>query len=156
MITFDIPGYGQLALSHLVLDFNGTLACDGVLHEGVKLQLRELAKLLTIHVVTGNTFGTASAELHDVPCQVILLQSEGQAAAKRGLVQQIGANLTVAIGNGLNDTQMMQAATLAIAVIGEEGAAFETLAVADVVTRDIHAALGLLQHRKRLVATLRS
>ena len=76
--------------------------------------------------------------------------------AKRGIVEELGTEVTVAIGNGRNDTQMMQAATFSIAVIGAEGTAFETLAVADVVTNNIHTALGMLQHQKRLVATLRS
>ncbi len=156
MIDINIPGYRQLTLSHLVVDFNGTLAYDGALREGVKPQLAELAKLLDIHVVTGNTYGTANDELHGIPCRILLLQPNGQAQAKRDIVQQLGAEVTVAIGNGRNDTQMMAAATLAIAVIGAEGAAAETLAAADVVTNNIHTALGMLQHHKRLIATLRA
>jgi len=71
-------------------------------------------------------------------------------------VQRLGADETVAIGNGRNDTQMLQAATFAIAVIEGEGTASETPAAADVVTANVNAALGMLQHEKRLVATLRS
>ncbi len=156
MIKLDIPGYRQLTLSHLVVDFNGTLAYDGALREGVRVQLTELAQLLTIHVVTANTYDTANHELNRIPCETVLLPPEGQAAAKRDFVQRLGADETVAIGNGRNDTQMLQAATFAIAVIEGEGAASETLAAADVVTANINAALGMLQHEKRLVATLRS
>jgi hypothetical protein len=29
MIEIDIPGYKKLQLKNLVLDYNGTLACDG-------------------------------------------------------------------------------------------------------------------------------
>ena len=35
MIEIDVPGFGALRLEHLVLDYNGTLACDGMLLEGV-------------------------------------------------------------------------------------------------------------------------
>ena len=35
MIEIDIPGYKTLHLEHLVLDYNGTLAVDGVLIDGV-------------------------------------------------------------------------------------------------------------------------
>ena len=35
MIEIDVPGYGRLSLSHLVLDYNGTLAVDGELLPGV-------------------------------------------------------------------------------------------------------------------------
>ena len=34
MITVNIPGYRKIELEHLVLDHNGTLACDGKLLEG--------------------------------------------------------------------------------------------------------------------------
>ena len=50
---------------------------------------------------------------------------------------------------------MLKAAALGIAVIGHEGAAFEALAAADVVTHDIFDAIGLLLNPKRLIATLR-
>jgi P-type E1-E2 ATPase len=156
MIDIDVPGFRRLALSHLVIDFNGTLAADGSLCAGVKARLIALSSMLTIHVVSGDTYGTVADVLRDMPCQVVLLQSEGQAAAKREIVQQLGADMTVAIGNGRNDAQMLLAASLAIAVIGTEGAAQEALAAADIVTGNIEAALGLLQHHKRLIATLRA
>ena len=35
MIDVAIPGFGRLALEHLVCDYNGTLARDGVLLDGV-------------------------------------------------------------------------------------------------------------------------
>ena len=31
MIEIDIPGWGELRLHFLVTDYNGTLACDGIL-----------------------------------------------------------------------------------------------------------------------------
>jgi len=36
MLDVDIPGFARLQLKHLVLDFNGTLAVDGILPSGVK------------------------------------------------------------------------------------------------------------------------
>lgn len=156
MIDVTIPGYRRLQLSQLVVDFNGTLAFDGVLQEAVKKQLIELSKMLMIHVVTGNTYGTASREMRGVPCQVVELEPEGQVDAKHDIVLRLGAETTAAIGNGRNDMRMLQVAALAIAVVGAEGAAYETVAAADVVTNNIHAALGMLQHHQRLVATLRS
>lgn len=156
MISLDIPGYRSIALSHLVVDFNGTLAHDGELHIGVRPELTDLAKLLTIHVVTHNTYGAAREQMRDLTCNVVMLPPEGQAAAKREFVQKLGGGATVAIGNGRNDQLMMQAAALSIAVMEAEGVAYETLAVASIVTNDIHGALGLLLHQKRLIATLRS
>ena len=36
MIELDIPGFGQRALHHLVLDYNGTLAIDDSYDADVK------------------------------------------------------------------------------------------------------------------------
>jgi soluble P-type ATPase len=156
MIEITIPGYKRLTLSHLVVDFNGTLAYDGLLQVGVKLQLLQLASQLEVHVVTGNTFGTAGKELRGLPCQIVLLEPEGQARAKCTFVQQMGPEVTAAIGNGRNDAPMMELAALSIAVIGPEGAAYDALAAADAVTSNVNAALGMLQHPQRLLATLRA
>jgi soluble P-type ATPase len=51
---------------------------------------------------------------------------------------------------------MLKASALGVAVIQGEGAAFETLASADVVCTDIRSALSLLSNPMRLIATLRS
>ena len=156
MIEINIPGYKYFKLSKAIVDFNGTLAEGGVLVEDVKSKLIELAKLLEIYVVTGNTYGTAGEQLKDLPCRVVMLSSKEQALAKREIVEQLGPNMSVAIGNGRNDVQMMQSAALAIAVMGKEGVARDALIAADVIAGDIHAALNMLQYPQRLVATLRS
>jgi len=71
-------------------------------------------------------------------------------------VWQLDRTRVAAIGNGRNDRLMLQAAKLGIAIVGPEGAAVDTLHAADVAVPNIHAALDLLQHPLRLVATLRS
>ena len=156
MIEIDIPGYKKLTLTHLVLDFNGTLACDGNLLPGVAERLNALSKKLTVVVLTADTFGKAAGELAGISCSLTVLPLETQDAAKRSVVQSLGSDSTVCIGNGRNDNLMLKAAGLGIAVILEEGAARVTLAAADVVCTSILSALDLLTNPLRLVATLRS
>jgi soluble P-type ATPase len=64
--------------------------------------------------------------------------------------------MTVCIGNGRNDRLMLEEAGLGIAVVQREGAAVPTVLAADVLAPDILAALDLLTHPLRLLATLRS
>ena len=156
MEEITIPGYKTLQLSQLVLDFNGTLACDGRLLEGVAERLNVLAPEMKIHVVTADTFGTVRQQLAEIPCDVVVLPVENQDTAKRDFVGQLDADATVAVGNGRNDRLMLKAAALGIAVVQEEGAAAETVIAADIVCPDILSALDLLDHPKRLIATLRS
>ncbi len=156
MITVDIPGYRPIELAHLVMDYNGTLAVDGEIEPGVTQALATLSPQMSIHVVTADTFGLAADRLAGCPVQLSVLSPGDQDVAKRNYVDALGAENTVAIGNGRNDRLMLQRAGLGIAVILDEGAAFETLAAADVVCRGILPALDLLTRPLRLKATLRS
>jgi soluble P-type ATPase len=156
MIEIEISGFRILTLEHLVLDYNGTLAVDGEVVPGVKAALRALADRLTIHILTADTFGKVKARLSDLPCEISILPPGKQDIGKREFIQTLGAEKTVAMGNGRNDRLMLQTAALGIAVILEEGASAETLSMADVVCTNIIVALSLLENPLRLVATLRS
>ena len=155
MPTYEIPGMGKLALNHLVLDYNGTLAVDGVLLPGVAEGLRALAGELSIHVLTADTFGKAAQGLAHLPCDLAVLPPGEQDLAKRDFVKGLGADQCACVGNGRNDRLMLEAAGLGVAVILGEGAAGVTVAAADVVCTSITDALALLRHPLRLAATLR-
>ncbi len=157
MLNISIPGHQPLRLEHLVLDYNGTLAIDGQLIEGVLARLTALAGSLQIHVITADTFGSVQAALSGAPCEVVILPAGiAQDEAKRQYATQLGAATVAAIGNGRNDRLMLQAAALGIAVIQAEGAAVAALAAADIAAPDIVSALDLLTNPFRLAATLRS
>ena len=156
MIEIEIPGFKVLQLAHLVLDYNGTLAVNGEMIEGVKSRLNALAGSLDIHVVTADTFGKAAQALDGMDGRLVILPPGNQAAAKAAYVRQLGGQATVAIGNGHNDRLMLEQAVLGIAVLGEEGTATAAMMAADVVARDVLSALDLLRNPRRLVATLRS
>ena len=156
MITVDIPGYHQLNLNHLVLDYNGTLAVDGNLAGGAGRLLTKLAGSLAIHVVTADTFGKVKQGMADIPCTVAVLPPGNQDQAKLDYITGLDCAQTVCMGNGRNDRLMLKAAGLGVAVILAEGAAAETLIAADVVCHSIIDALELLLEPLRLTATLRS
>lgn len=156
MIQIEIPGFANLSLSHLVLDYNGTLALDGKLLPGAREVIQATAKLIEIHVLTADTFGLAESQLSGLPVKLVILSAESQADAKAVFITDLGASETVAVGNGRNDRKMLAAAALSIAVVQKEGASMETLGNAHVVAPSIWDALDLLSHPKRLIATLRS
>ena len=142
-------------LKHLVLDYNGTLALDGKLREGVKESLQALSHALNIYVLTADTFGKAAEELQGIPCQLAIVETIPQDQAKADMITTLGADETIAIGNGANDRLMLRASQIGICVIQEEGAEVETLQAAQIVTKSIFDAFALIQHSQRLVATLR-
>ncbi len=156
MLKISIPDYGDLQIEHLALDYNGTLAVDGLLIDGVAERLNRLAGQMLVHIITADTFGRAKAGLADVDCTLTILPPDNQPQAKRRYVQLLGATGVAAVGNGRNDALMLQAAKVGIAVIEGEGAAPAAVQAADVLAPNIMAALDLLLNPLRLKATLRA
>ncbi len=156
MLEIVVPGYKTISLQHLVLDYNGTLACDGQLLPGVRERLIRLAEVVEVHVLTADTFGNVRIALADLPCKLSVLLRDDQDVTKRYYVEALGTQAVACVGNGRNDALMLKAAGLGIAVVQEEGAAVETLLAADVAAPNILVALDLLLQPLRLVATLRS
>jgi soluble P-type ATPase len=152
MRTIEVPGKPTLELAHLVLDVNGTLADRGVLIEGVVAKVRELRKTLDVHLLSADTFGSLATVSSALGVEA---HPAGRGDEKVEYVRQLGSQHCAAIGNGANDTGMLQEVAPGIAVIGAEGAAAATIAAADVVCRSIEDALGLLLDDRALAATLR-
>ena len=155
MLAIDIPGDKPLRLNHLVLDYNGTLAADGVLLPGVAARLQSLAQHLKVHVITADTFGSVREQVAGLPVKLAVIPPENQAQAKATYLEALGPAQVVAIGNGKNDALMLNRAGLGIVVLQAEGAAIAALAAAQVVNSNITDALDLLLHPNRLKATLR-
>ena len=155
MKTIEIPYYKTLTLEHVVLDYNGTIAKDGVLKVEVKALLPELCENYTIHVITADTFGSVKAQMEGFDVVVKVLQTDDHTAEKAAYVDVLGKVHCVAVGNGNNDAHMLQNAILSIAVVGDEGCATPTLLQSNVSCKDIADALALLLNEKRLIATLR-
>lgn len=156
MLAIAIPGFGDLKLEHLVLDYNGTLAVDGKLIPGVREALVALADHVEIHVVTADTYACAGNELSGMPVKITIIPPESQADAKLAYVKELGTERVCAVGNGRNDRKMLAAAAVGIALVQLEGGAGEAIAGAAVVAIDVHNALDLLRCPRRLIATLRS
>lgn len=158
MLNIFIPGFNkeELHLQHLLLDFNGTLAVEGKLIEGVKEKLNQISEKLQIHILTGNTFGTAETELAGIICTLKLLPKGNQVLEKGTYIATFKTDSVISIGNGNNDKEMLQRSAIGISLIQKEGAATETLLVSNIVCTNIHDALDLIIIRKRMSATLRS
>ena len=151
----NINNYKNLSIKHIVLDYNGTLAKDGVLKEGVKKLLRELSKLYTLHVITADTFGSVQSQVAAFDVEVKVLKSANHTEEKAEYVKSLESKECVAVGNGNNDAQMLKTAELGVAIIGDEGCATATLLVSDIVSDSIEDALELFLNPKRIIATLR-
>ena len=154
-MIIDIPYHKTLTLKHLVLDYNGTIAKDGVLIKAIEPLLYSLSAHYKVHVITSDTFGTVKAQLEAFDIMIKVLESDNHTAEKALYIGTLESEHCVAMGNGNNDRDMLRIAALGIAVIGEEGCNTQTMMSSDIVCHSIVDALELLLNPKRLVATLR-
>lgn len=155
MLGIDIPGRGTFGIRHVVCDYNGTIAVDGHLTEGVASRIREITEFAQVSVLTADTFGTVRTECDDLPVDVRVFARDGASACKATIVRELGAEGCVCIGNGFNDIAMFGEAALSIAIMGKEGACGKLLTCADVVVTNALDAFDLLLRTDRLRATLR-
>jgi soluble P-type ATPase len=151
-LSYNIPGAASIELDHLVLDINGTLTDRGELIDGVAERIGRLAESVEIHLVSSDTRGTLSDLADRLNAHAVSVPNGG---AKREFVERLGTERCAAIGNGMNDLELLDTVRLGIAVIGPEGAAASTVAAADAVCTDIRAALDLLLDDSLLISTLR-
>lgn len=155
MLEIDIPGRGTFGIRYVVCDYNGTIAVDGHLIEGVASRIREITEFAQFSVLTADTFGTVRTECDDLPVDVRVFVRDDARACKAAIVRELGAEGCVCIGNGFNDIAMFGEAALSIAIMGKEGACGKLLTCADVVVTNALDAFDLLLRTNRLRATLR-
>ncbi len=155
MINIEIPGRGNLSISYLVMDYNGTIAVDGQLLEGLEERVEKLCKDIEIYVLTADTYGTVKEQCEALNIRVKTFPKEGAGFNKEQIVKELGQGVAC-IGNGFNDIQMFDKADLSIAVLEKEGMYAGLLSHADILVKSPLDALDLLIKSTRICATLRT
>jgi soluble P-type ATPase len=161
-IGIDIPGFGRLSMEHILTDYTGTLSCGGKLVPGVVDRLRRLKQLVEIHVISADSFGTASGQLAAIPLKPCLLEpNKKHDEEKLNYISKhrLDPSRIAAFGNGNNDVLLLQrvsaAGGLAIAVDNGEGCSVQAIQNAHLFIVNIVNALDLLLEPTRCKATLR-
>jgi soluble P-type ATPase len=161
MLTVEIPGRETLVLEHLVSDFNGTLAEDGHLQRGVLERIIQVSAVLTTHIVTSDSNGTAeeSARVLGAACLAAQVASPQWQRVQTGhekeqYIQRLDPSRVVAVGNGANDEAMLRSAALSICVLGSEGASIQALLASHYAVTSPLDALDALLSPKRITSTL--
>jgi soluble P-type ATPase len=155
MICLHIPGAGKKEILHVVFDYNGTIATDGILIPGVKEAIQTLSGRTACHVITADTFGFVTDQVADIDCDVVIIPPGNQARCKQDFVAGLGAQNTLCVGNGANDELMLKDAAIGIAVLQDEGLACSALLAADLVVKHILDVFALIDTPERIMATLR-
>ena len=154
-MKINIPGGEIFEIKHIVSDYNGTIALDGKLVEGVADLINKLSIDIKFHVITADTFGSVKREFQGINCEIFKIENEKQDQAKAEYIQKLGAANVVALGNGKNDLLMLKKAALGIGILHHEGICTQTLLASDIICQNPIDAIEYFKNPKRLIATLR-
>ena len=151
----EIPNFKTLEIRHIVCDYNGTIAKDGVVLPEIKTLFETLSKAYTLHVITADTHGSVIAQMRDYKCEVMILNSSDHTQEKADFIISLKADECAAMGNGNNDHAMLKTAAIGMAILGDEGCSKDTMFASDLICKSSIEALEMFLEPKRLIATLR-
>lgn len=86
-MIINIPGFKNIEIKNLVLDYNGTIANNGQLIDGVDTLINKIAENIQVFVITADTFGTVEIQLKNTNCKVLKITNDNQKLQKLALVQ---------------------------------------------------------------------
>ncbi len=156
MLIYDIPGMGEIKIKNIVFDYNGTVAVDGKLIEGVKESLIGLKNFADIYILTADTYGTVKAQCSNLGIDVKTFPKENAGIFKKKIVEELDAKSTICVGNGINDIEMFKICGISIATIEGEGCSGKLLMHTDIAVKSIENAIELILSEDKMKATLRS
>lgn len=155
-MILEIPGRETIEIKNVIFDYNGTLAVDGRLIEGVAELINDLAGDIDFHVITADTYGSVEKELATVNCSVVQIPGDKQDITKLNYLKKLGKEKTLCVGNGNNDKLMLKESIVGIAVILEEGVCVDALFAADIACKSIMDVFAYFKTPNRMKATLRN
>ncbi len=156
MLIYNIPGTGEIKIENIVFDYNGTVAVDGKLINGIKESMIKLKNHANIYILTADTYGTVKVQCNDLGVEVKTFPKENAGLFKKEIVEKLGAENTICVGNGVNDIEMFKICRISIATIEEEGCSGKLLMHTDIAVKSIKNAIELILSEDRMKATLRN
>ena len=155
MIRIDVPGRDVLDIEHVLMDYNGTIAVDGLLADGAAELIRKIAQNAHVAVLTADTYGSVNSQCDPLGVEVVTFPRAGAAQFKQSYAQELEGHVAC-LGNGFNDVGMFDEADLRIAILDGEGTYAGLIPHADILVRSASEGLALLLNPDRIRATLRT
>ena len=156
MLLYEIPGRDNIKIENIVFDYNGTIAVDGKLIEGVMELINSLAEYANIYILTADTYGTVEKECMGINGEILTFPKENAGVSKKKIVKKLGGERTLCLGNGYNDIPMFEESVLSIGIIEGEGASGKLLSKSDIVVSNIIQGINIILNQNMIKATLRN
>lgn len=155
-MNLEIPGREKIEIKDIVFDYNGTIAIDGLLIEGVGEYINGLANVVNFHVITADTYGSVEKALANINCKIVKIPKENQDLSKLDYLLNLGKETTLCVGNGKNDRLMLKESVIGIVLIQDEGVCVESLLAANIACKSIMDVFAYFKEPNRIIATLRN
>lgn len=94
MLIYQIPGREEIRIENLVLDYNGTIAYEGLLLDGVEEILNSLSEKVNVYIVTADTFGSVRKECQGINGKILTFPKENAGFEKLKIVESLGRDRT--------------------------------------------------------------
>lgn len=156
MLLYEIPGRENIEIENIVFDYNGTIAVNGKLIQGVEEAINTLSKSLNVFILTADTYGTVEDQCKGIKAKILTFPRENAGESKRDIVKKLGSSKTVTIGNGFNDVPMFKEAILSIGIIEGEGMSGSLIMESDIVVGNIIDGINIVGNKNMVKATLRN
>ncbi len=152
-MKYNPVGVGEIELTTIILDLNGTIALNGQIVDGVEDRVKKLKELgYEIHLFTGDQRGNAALQAARLGIEVQVATTSDE---KEKLTVKLDTEKTVAIGNARIDIGTFKPCKLRIGTLQSEGIHVGILEHIDVLVPSIIDALDLLINESSFNATMR-
>lgn len=154
-ILLKIPQLKTINVKNIVFDYNGTIATSGQVSPEIFDQIIALTETFNVFIVTADTFDTVRKRFDATPVEVYIIDHDNGTDDKAKFIKTIGAEQTIALGNGNNDRQMLKESAIGISVLGDEGLSVKSFNASDLIVKNILDFFEMIEEPKKLIATLR-
>jgi len=152
-MKYTVPEVGEIEITTIVFDLNGTLQVNGIIPDGVKERLSKLKERgFQLVLFSGDARGNAS----DIAKELgIEFRKCINGKRKEEEFLTFDTNKTAAIGNARIDIGKFKHAKLSIATLQAEGMHVEILKYVDVIVPSINDALDFFLDEGTFKGTMR-
>ncbi|MEA1974019.1 MAG: ATPase P [Bacillota bacterium] len=154
-MIINVPQTGKYHIENIVFDYNGTIANDGIIIDGILKRIVDLSKNFNVHIITADTFNTVKESFKGTNVNVYIIDKDFGSEQKEKFIDKLGFDKTIALGNGRNDQLMLKKSIISIAVLNDEGVSVKAINSADFLIKDINNFFDMIEKPKKMIAILR-
>ena len=136
-MIINVPQTGKYNIENIVFDYNGTIANNGIIIDGVLKKIVDLSKNFNVHIITADTFNTVRESFKGTNVNIHIIDKDYGSEQKEKFIDKLGFDKTIALGNGRNDELMLKKSIISTnAKIGKNSSVIESVIMPDAIIEE--------------------